>query len=448
MKDAPETGQRRILIVDDDAASAKYMALALSGAFPLVKTCQSASEALQALERMVPDLVISDLRMPGMDGLELLIHIKDRWPALPVILVTVQQDVASIVEAVRSGAVNYLIKPIPPNLLQSSAARALAAFSADHAPANGRLPEIVGASRSMVQVRSQVALAARSEVNVLLVGETGTGKELVARSIHRLSSASDRPFIAHNCALTPPELFESQFFGHRRGSFTGAFSDQLGLLEEADGSLLFLDELECLSLPHQAKLLRVMDDGEVRPVGARGTRSVSVRYLGATNRAPRLLLDSGLLRDDLYYRLRGFEIHLPPLRERREDIPLLVQHFLRKQGDAASVTARALEALTEAQWPGNVRQLQNELARAGAVAGKGPIRLKHLALHAGSAAGHGLPEKGERATLEKLESEAIFQVLRQFDGNRTRAARALGIDRSTLRRKMRKAGIAYPAIMS
>jgi DNA-binding NtrC family response regulator len=445
-----------ILVVDDDPDSLGFMALALKEEFSEVRSATGGLEALLCLEASVPDLIVSDLRMPDLDGLELLKLVKERWPEVSVILVTVEQDIARVVEAVQGGATNYLTKPVAPTLLCSAAVRALAttriALGVDRS-----IPEIVGSSPCMIQVRHMIAMAARSDVNVLITGETGTGKELVARAIHRLSSLSAGPFLAHNCAVSPQDLFESLFFGHRRGAFTGADRDHRGLLEEANGGILFLDELECLSLPHQAKLLRVLDDGQVQPVGSEECRAVSVRFLAATNRDAGELMSEGNLREDLSYRLAGIEIRLPPLRERRRDVPQLVAHFLNDSG--IILDPRAAEILQTHSWPGNVRQLRNVLHGMRSQVLRGVLEPRHLlALLRG---GNGPRHRSEpRATLpdgsdvpasqgpseagpslRAVEDLALREALRVSDGHKGRAARALGIHRSTLRRKMKELGI-------
>lgn len=436
-----------ILIVDDEPAAAEYMAVALGTEFKSIRTAADGVEALLAMEEEVPDLVISDVHMPRMDGLELLTFVKQRWPAIPFILVTVEQGVSVIVEAVRRGAINYLVKPVSPGPLLA-AVRKVVNSTAAKPSADSRIPEIVGTNQAIVRVRHLVAMAARSDVNVLITGETGTGKELAARAIHRLSALARKPLVVCNCALVPSELFESEFFGHRRGAFTGADRDHTGLLAQSDGGFLFLDELESMSLPHQAKLLRVLDDGEVRPVGSNETRIVSVRFLAATNRDPLALIARGALREDLHYRLRGFEINIPPLREHAEDIPLLASHHL--GGDADRLTEEALDALRHYSWPGNVRQLQNVLESARAMAGEGEIALRHLSLEPipgrePPSAGAQVPSAdvagADSGTLKEAERQAILHALRDCRGNRTRAAQALKIHRSTLRRKMRDLGI-------
>ena len=427
-----------LLVVDDDPLAVRYMTLALEEEFGDVRSATSSVDALLAVEARVPDLVLTDLRMPGMDGLELLMHLHHRWPGLPVILVTVEQDVATVVEAMLQGAVNYLVKPVSPAALVTAVGKAVTRPKAPPVEA-GNVPELLGVSEAMVRVRHLVTLAARSDTNVLITGETGTGKDLVARAIHRLSKSASGPFVAHNCAVTPPDLFESQFFGHRRGAFTGADRDHAGLLQEADGGILFLDELECLSLPHQAKLLRVLDDGVVRPVGSSESRVISVRVVSATNRPPDTMLAEGTFREDLYYRLRGFEVRLPPLRERHGDIPVLAAHFLAGRG--VTLPPEVIALLETFPWNGNVRQLRDVLRNASELAMEGPITGKHLGLDVPSRKEESSLSAERERTLKELQSHAIVHALRQTRGNRMSAARILGIHRSTLRRKMRQLGI-------
>jgi two-component system NtrC family response regulator len=361
-------------------------------------------------------------------------------------MLTVESDIASVVDAVHRGAVNYLVKPVPPPLLKDAIDRALAARSPLFSPAEADEGGIFGRSPAMRSVRRQIALASSCEVNVLVSGDTGTGKELVARAIHRRSARGSGPFVAHNCAATPSDLFESQFFGHCRGAFTGAERDQAGLLEEADGGVLLLDELECLTFLHQAKLLRVMDDGHLRRVGGREERFVSVRYVAATNRDPRRMLDEGSLREDLYYRLCGIEIRLPRLADRPEDVPELAAHFL--AGTGVSLSPEAEACLRSRPWPGNVRQLRTVLIASAARAEVGPILPHHLGPNQAYNPALPLPQPTSRASggttdpradsLRDAERRAIEHALAESDGNRSRAARALGIHRTTLRRKLRE----------
>jgi len=439
-----------ILVVEDDVAAAKYMEAALADGFREVRTAGSATEALLALEAAVPGLVFLDLRLPDMYGLDLLTLLKQRWAEVPVILVTASGDVATVVEAVQRGAINFLVKPVAPAALLAAARRALDTRATGAAQTHAALPEIVGVSSDMVRVRHLAILAARSDVNVLMSGETGVGKELVARAIHRLSGLAGGPFIGHNCATTTPEMFDSEFFGHVRGAFTGADRDHVGLLVRANGSVLMLDELESMGPAQQARLLRVMDDGEVRPVGASWVQSVSVRFLAATNRDPARMLEDGTLREDLYYRLRGLEIRIPPLRSHREDVPALAAHFL--GASAHRLASEALDVLCRFSWPGNVRQLRNVLRGAEASAAGGPIGMAHLALGLSEGPGpafdlpaEGPPAAGGTLPMKALERHAILKALRDERGNRSRAAVALGIDRSTLRRKMKEYGVGPEA---
>ena len=443
--------ERSVLVVEDDPAAAQYMGVVLAGEFENFRTAPEGIAALLSMESRLPDLVVLDLRLPDMEGLELLTLIKQRWAQVPVIVVTAAGDAATIVQAVQRGATNYLVKPVSPDILLASARKAVVAC-ARHPGPDGNSPEIVGVSKAMVTVRHLLFLAARSDASVLITGETGTGKELVARAIHRLSGLREGPFIAHNCGTTASELFDSEFFGHRRGAFTGADRDHKGLLDKADGGILFLDELESLGLPQQAKLLRVLDDGQVRPVGSPEAHFVSARFFAATNREPVEMLREGLLREDLYYRLRGFEIQIPPLRDRPEDIPALVAHFL--GGSADHLTPDALTALCGCSWPGNVRQLRNVLRVAQSVAGGYPIGRAHLQTDSSEPGPSNpprpklpveTPAADSAVSLKNLERQAILKTLRELRGNRSQAARVLGIDRSTLRRKLRDLGVRFPS---
>ncbi len=423
-----------ILIVDDEPAALGYLALALQEQRYRVRSAGNGVEALLAMEEEPPDLVISDLQMPVMDGMELLGLVRQRWPDLPVVVMTVTADIPTVVRAVQLGACNYMVKPAAPAAILSTVHRALLGGRPGRNLAQVA-HEIVGSSRNAIEVRHLVTLAARCDVNVLITGETGTGKELVARAIHRYSRHAGGPFVAHNCAATPADLFESQFFGHCRGAFTGADRDQTGLLERASGGILFLDELEALASIHQAKLLRVLDDGEIRRLGSAETRHIAVRFLAASNQDPVRMIRQGTLREDLYYRLRGFEIALAPLRERMDDLPALVHHFLGEEGPG--IEPAALAALSSFSWPGNVRELFNVLSAARARASGGRIAAGHLALgvRARASAPATMAPRGV-STLQDIEEGAILDALRLHGGNKSRAAQSLGIDRSTLRRKL------------
>ncbi len=434
----------RILIVDDERSASDYLRVLLEEQGHEVRATSNGLEALIALENQPYELVVSDIRMPQMDGLELLSHLKERWPEIPVIMLTANDSVDDVVEAIQLGAINYLVKPSSPPVVAAAVQKALVARPFRNQPARS-VPELIGESKAIVEVRHKVVLAARSDVHVLITGDTGTGKELVSRAIHAHSALANGPFVAHNCALAPQELFESEFFGHRKGSFTGADRDHVGLLRTADGGVLFLDELETMIPAHQAKLLRVIDDGEVRAVGSEKSQTVSVRFVAATNRDPRIMMAEKTLRDDLYYRLRGVEIRLPTLRQRVDDIPILARHFAGEGGP--EFTAEAMEELVRSPWPGNVRQLRNIVQGAKAAAGGGRIGLSHLSLDAMDlpAADQGGEPSIDVAvgiprglSLREVERRAIVQALEDCDGNRTQAAKVLDIDRSTLRRKLQE----------
>ena len=428
-----------ILVAEDERASCEYLKLLLEEMGFEVRLTGNGVEALLALEAGVFDLVITDLRMPSMDGFELLTHLGQRWPDLPAIVLTANEDVSDVIDAIRLGAVNYLVKPATPSSVGLAVERALLTRRRS-VIADATVPELVGQSKAMVEVRHRVLMAARSDVHVLVTGDTGTGKELVSRAIHTHSGLSKGPFVAHNCALSPSDLFESEFFGHRRGAFTGADRDRRGLLREAHEGVLFLDELETLDPGFQAKLLRVIDDGEVRPVGAEKAERVNVRFVAATNREAQVMIDEGSLREDIYYRLRGIEIRLPAIADRREDIPMLVSHFDRDGAD--SFTPEAMEALCRAPLPGNIRQLRNIVQGARAAAGDSPVGMLHLPADqlgrggASALTGTGAGGIPRGISLRELERRAILQALEDCDANRTRAAKLLEIDRSTLRRKM------------
>ncbi len=423
-----------ILVVEDDPASARYLALVLREEGHEVRCVENGCLGLLAAEERLPDLVVTDLRMPEMNGLELLAHLQERWKALPVILASVEEDIEQAVLAVRGGAMNYLLKPCAPERIRGAMAQALAGRPALPETGCGGLEEIVGRSRCMVEVRHAVVLASRSDAPVLITGRTGTGKEVVARMIHRLSSRSSGPFVIHNCALTPKDLFDSVLFGHRRGAFTGADRDQRGLLAQADGGVFFLDELEAMDLALQAKLLRVLDDGEIRPLGSTEVQHVSVRFLAATNQDPLSLIRGGALREDLYWRLKGLEIHLPPLVNRTEDIPLLASHFL--GSSHPGLTAGALSALLGHSWPGNVRELKHAVQNAAC---RAPVRLiepRDLELQPVEWEDVPRPETKRAGSLKQAEYELIRSALEVCHGNKSQAAERLGIDRSTLRRKL------------
>jgi DNA-binding NtrC family response regulator len=453
-----------VLIVDADRRDATGIEATLKTEGYSTALARCGEEALSIMERRTTFLVLSEIVLPRMDGLALLKEAKARWPEVPFIILTVIRDMVTIVRAMRAGAQNYLTKPLRRAALLSAVAEVRQEKevhrATSHAP--GRM---VGESKAMAAIYKMIAVAQWNNFNVLLTGETGTGKELVAYAIHNGSDRQGKSLVIHNCARAGHELFESAFFGHVRGAFTGAVENRAGLLERAHGSHLFLDELENLSLDHQGETLRAIEDGEARRVGSSEGRKVSVRYLSATNRDLRELMAAKLFRDDLYFRLKGYEIHLPPLRERAGDIPLLVKYFL--EDFAGKVTGEAMSALGGYHWPGNVRELRNILEAAkGLAVVRGDARIDRgdLAIcepgivedrcaEDGPALANGL--QGHQSTLGSngggylvygtnlldVERQVMSKALADGGGKLTFAARALGIDRTTLWRRLRAHGL-------
>ena len=440
----------KILIVDDEVDLAQALAALLGNAGYACAVCTDGARAYDAFLAECPDLVLTDLRMPGSSGMDLLKKVRHHSPTLPVILLTAFATVDLAVEAMREGAADFLAKPfLPEELLakiRGGIERSRARegnrgqiFRGSHA-----LWEVVAASRNP-RMREVFALAektAPTDSKVLITGESGTGKELVARLIHRLSPLRDRGFFAVNCAALTETLLESELFGHERGAFTGAVSTRKGIFEVASDGTLFLDEIGDSSPKLQLDLLRVLDAREFRRVGGSQLIKTDVRILAATNRGLKKLVESGAFREDLYYRLNVIPVTLPPLRERKEDIPLLVEHFLAQsrtemQKPLEGVSAEAMEMLMAHDWPGNVRELRNVLER-GAVMARGPIITPmelELALPALLA---GATPTDSPDSLRDVERKHIVAMLKQQNWNITRSARALGIDRVTLYNKIKR----------
>ncbi|HWP34040.1 MAG TPA: sigma-54 dependent transcriptional regulator, partial [Thermodesulfobacteriota bacterium] len=390
----------KILIVDDEEPIHYAFRKILPEGAEVISAL-SGEEALARLAETQPDLAIMDVRMGGQSGLATLQEIRRRYPRLPVVIMTAYGTMQTAIEAMKLGAFEYLLKPFDIPRMQRVIAQALDSARQSRAAAPGAAAEavepvgadvLIGVSPAMQEVYKQIGRVAEKDVTVLIRGESGTGKELVARAIYRHSRRADRPFVIVNCAAIPDSLLESELFGYERGAFTGATGRHAGRFEQADGGTLFLDEIGDLSLATQAKLLRVLQEGEVTRLGGGETRRVDVRVICATNRDLEAALRAGTFREDLYYRLNVITISLPPLRERREDIPLLVAHFLDRFGRELGRPVRGLEpaAMAAAQayaWPGNVRELENTLKRAVLLA-KGPlVTLEDLRLGVEPAAG-------------------------------------------------------------
>jgi len=454
------TSAVKVLLVDDETGILDALRILFKGEGYEVAVASSGRAALESLERERPDLVLSDIRMPGADGLEVLKRARDIDAELPVILMTAQASLQSAMRAVNEGAYYYLQKPFSNDELLAICRRAVEARQLK--VENKRLkkeirrrapdatPRPIGRSRGFVEVLKLAETVAPTDSTVLLSGESGTGKEVVARFIHRLSERAEQPFMSINCGALPESLLESELFGHVRGSFTGAVKDKDGLLVAANGGTFFLDEIGEMSPATQVKVLRAIQEREVIPVGATEPKVVDVRIIAATNRDLEEEIRKGAFRSDLYYRLNVIQLRLPPLRERKEDIELLALHFLERLAGREEVgvprvlSPEALDVLMGYDWPGNVRELENALERAAVVAVGGAI------------VPQGLPERVRdrpevrladeppppNPTMEVIERAYIHWVLQAEGGNKTRAAEVLGIDPSTLYRKLNRYGLA------
>jgi two-component system response regulator AtoC len=452
----------RILVVDDDEALRESLAMLLAAEGYEVVTAGDADAALARLEEPV-DVVLCDVRMPGRDGLELLPDLIRRLPGAPVLLMSAYGSGDLAVEALKRGAFDYLAKPFQPAevLLAIKKARererlrrANALLRRDVSRAVGERP-IVAASPPMIDLLEILERAAEYKATVLLTGESGTGKEVLARAIHAQSGRRGQAFVAVNCAAIPEALLESELFGHARGAFTGADRARRGLFVEADGGTLFLDEIAELPPPLQAKLLRVLQEEEVMPIGESKPRKIDVRVIAATSRDLERDVASGRFREDLFYRLDVFRVRVPPLRERREDVPLLVDHFIALFRDALGKPVRtiaddALDRLVDHAWPGNVRELENVVERAMILADSDRITLADLpeAIARPRTRAPLSPASGDfsmRRARRRFESELIRRALEATGGNRTRAARLLEISHRALLYKIKEYGLGGDA---
>ncbi len=425
----------RILAIDDEASVLEYLVSTIGSAHQVVP-CRDGDAALLALNSRRFDLVITDLSMAPPDGFEILRAAQRLRPPVPVIVVTGLDSARPTIKALRLGARDYLIKPAGPAEMRAAVERALGTSGE---PACRDCYGLVGCSPGIEQVRRLVPLLAHSRESVLIFGETGTGKELLARAIHERGPRAGGPFVAHNMAATPSDLAESIFFGHVRGAFTSAVSDHAGLFEQAHGGTLFLDEADSFPLPLQAKLLRVLEAGVAQRVGSTSDRPVDVRVVATSAVDLEELVGRGVFRADLYYRLRQLEVDIPPLRERPEDIAVLSDHFLSEipasSGREPELSDEARQLLGAHAWPGNVRELRNALRGAALLAGFDLIQPGHLPRALQRRQGNG---SQELSALRDMERDYIMQALDRVGGNQSLAARLLGIDRGTLARKLRR----------
>ncbi len=437
----------RILVVDDQRTTLEVLERNLGSEGYTVFTASAVWQALQLLETTAVDLVITDLKMPGSSGLELVRHVRENLPDTEVVMITGYPSIEGAVEAVRSGAEDYLTKPFTDEELFDAVRRALGKLhTRRHAQTSAGSPPshlgLVGESPAMQTVYRALTRAAETAATVLITGESGTGKELVARAIHYQGARAAAPFVPVNCGGIPENLLESELFGYMKGAFTGAVSSRAGFFQTADGGTIFLDEIAETSTAMQVKLLRVLQDHEVVMVGANRARQVDVRVLAATNKDLAILVGKGMFREDLYFRLNVLTITLPPLRDRGDDVLLLSRQFLRKfaaeYGRSELVfTDRALQALCSYNWPGNVRELENLVQRLVVMSESERIDVSDLPSHMRFSAGR---NGGLHRTLAEVEAEHIRNVLASVGGNKSEAARILGIDRKTLRTKLERAG--------
>ena len=453
----------RVLVVDDHEQAREGVRFILREAGYQVESLASAVEALALLERESFDVIITDLNMPGMTGIEFMRHLQRRPHGAQVIMATAYATVATAVEAMRHGAFDYIEKPYTAEQLEELVARAVRRGSAlDAKPGFGFQASqmLIGQSQPMQALRARLAMVAPTAETVLIAGESGTGKELVARAIHAASPRAKVPLVSLNCPVLSAQLMESELFGHERGAFTGADAPRVGRFELADGGSILLDEITEIDLPLQAKLLRVLQERSFERVGSSRPISVNVRVLATTNRDLKKEVAAGRFRDDLFYRLNVLPIALPPLRVRCDDIPLLATHFLRQAGerlqrDPLSLTASAIDLLCHYEWPGNVRELENVMTRASVLTTGGALAADALrpwlAENGDGATATHRREEGDTAgdrdiaaglNLQEMEQRLIEATLDRFGGHRAKTAQALGIGLRTLSGKLKAYGYA------
>jgi two-component system response regulator AtoC len=452
----------RVLVVDDKENIRKLLARILGETWD-VETAEDGARAIALVAARHFDAIVTDLRMPGADGFEVLRVAKTRSPETEVVMMTAYATVPDAVEAMKRGAFDYLAKPFDPDDAALVVARALERKRSRERAGEGAAPpagpyafhDFVGRSPAMQEAYRLLEQAAGIDITVLLAGETGTGKELAARAIHFHSARRERRFVPVNCGALPADLVESELFGHARGAFTGAATAKPGLFEEAEGGTIFLDEIGELPLPVQVKLNRALQEKEIRRVGDVRPSAVDVRVIAATHRDLKAEVAAGRFREDLFYRLNVFPVRLPPLRERREDVPLLAAHFLQKHAralrrDLAGFDADALRALAAHDWPGNVRELENAVERAVALAAGPAVTSRDLPAEVTGAPGGALPpdllaklayREAVDLARDRVSRDYLAALLKEFEGNVTRAAERAGVERESLHRLMKRYGI-------
>ncbi|HID93509.1 MAG TPA: sigma-54-dependent Fis family transcriptional regulator [bacterium (Candidatus Stahlbacteria)] len=454
---------KKLLVVDDDLNILKFVKYNLEKDGYRVLTVQTGEECLDKIEAEHIDLVLLDMRLPGIDGIETFKHIKRLGYKFPVIMITAYGTVEKAVEAMKLGVYDFLSKPLSLEELKVSVRNALAAqaLKEEVNTLRSQLKEryafanIVGNSKKMQEVYRMIDRVIQSDVNVLIQGESGTGKELIAKAIHFNGPRKDSPFIDVSCAAIPEALLESELFGHEKGAFTDAISKRIGKIERANGGTLFLDEIGEMSLATQAKILRFLEERTFERVGGKEKITANVRIISATNRKLQDEVKAKRFREDLYYRIAVFPIYLPPLRERKEDIPLLVAHFLKKFGKKANkeikkVTPEAMEALMSYEWPGNVRELENVIQRAIVLTEGDTIDINQLPMEVQKLPPSVIPDKYGIAVMhdtdkilpfQETEKRILLHALKISKGNISQAAKELNIGRATLYRKAQKYGL-------
>jgi len=438
----------RVMIVDDEKIVRESLYFWFENAGYRVETAASGFQALERLETDPFDIMFVDIKMPGMDGIELLEKIKQDYPETIVIIITAYGSIESAIKAMQAGASDYLLKPFKPDYLslvmeKVMQQRKLATeynYLKGHLEKITRFDNIIGQSEPMLEIFKLIPEIAASDASILLTGETGTGKELVAKAIHAKSDRSRYPFIAINCGSIPDTLLESELFGHRKGAFTGATQTRKGFLEVVAGGTLFLDEIGEISPKMQIDLLRVLEEKKINRIGNSETIPVDFRLISATRKNLEQSIAAGEFREDFYYRINVIHLPLPPLRDRREDIPLLVQHFLKKYSQETTkqvdhISPNALNRLQQYEWTGNVRELQNAIERAVVLSKRRTLRSTDFAFLDPGRPGVKTP------TLKELEQDYIVAVLNSCSWNITQSAKILGINRVTLHKKMDRFGI-------
>jgi DNA-binding NtrC family response regulator len=451
--------QEKVLIVEDEENERTGLAELVQAWGYRTDTAKDGLEALEKVSAWSPGIIVTDFKMPRMNGMELLERLAEQSEPVAVVLLTAQGSIDIAVDAMKSGAYDFLAKPVDPARLRSILANATRQRGTERELEvtrkrlrdSGMLGTLVGSSKKMQEIFGLIEMVAPSSASVLITGESGTGKELVARTIHELSPRKNKPFVAINCSAIPETLIESEIFGHEKGAFTGALERRSGCFELAEEGTLLLDEIGEMPINTQAKLLRVLEDRKLRRLGSKAETTIDVRVLAATNKVPEQAVQDGHLRNDLYYRLNVFNIHMPPLREHKEDIPQLAESLLadmsNKHGRKVSALSdTVLQQFLEYSWPGNVREMRNTLERAVIVCSGTMVEPKHLPPNFGSGLAHTSHEAengngirlGVGTTVGEAERLLIMKTLESTNNNKTRAAEILGISLKTLHNKLKE----------